>query len=149
MRSLYVVLLLAAGAQGAEVVTWEQRMREANQLERSGRYAEAEQAYKTTLEEAERIGPVDFRLPQSRNNLAAHYFYTGKFEEAESAAVCATNGAGRRSRTPEVRRHPAHFSGDRARPGAVRGGRIAVSARRCDPGTNRRAGAPARCGQPQ
>src|SRR5882672_11504438 len=72
-----------ANSASAAAEDWQERMREANRLDREGRYAEAQKLYLAALEEAEKSGPADPRLAESLNNLAAHYFHTGKYAQAE------------------------------------------------------------------
>jgi tetratricopeptide (TPR) repeat protein len=70
---------IAAFSQDA----WSERMSLANRLEEQGRYGEARQLYQSAVADAEKSGLKDLRHAQALNNLAAHYFDSGKYAEAE------------------------------------------------------------------
>src|SRR2546427_12951907 len=82
-HTFFPLILLLSGACFADSPDWQARMQEANRLDRAGRYSQAQILYLAALEEAEKSGSVDSRLGESLNNLGAHYFYCGKYAEAE------------------------------------------------------------------
>src|SRR2546428_8861189 len=84
MKTVSLILLLCgAGLAATDQAGWQTRMQEANLLDRQGRYSEARILYVAALKEAEKSGFTDRRLGESLNNLAAHYFQSGKYGEAE------------------------------------------------------------------
>src|SRR5262245_3508127 len=66
-----------------ETTPWEDRLQQANVLQRDGRYSEAEGRYKVLVDEAERFASADPRRARVLNNLAALYFRQGKYLAAE------------------------------------------------------------------
>jgi tetratricopeptide (TPR) repeat protein len=78
-----LLLLAYVSLLNASQSDWQARIIEANRLDREGRYGEAGSLYAAALSEAQKP-PVSHRwLAESLNNLAAHYFYAGKYAEAE------------------------------------------------------------------
>ncbi len=82
-RWLAVVALLCTCAAQAQSTLWETHNDAGKEAYQAGRYAEAEKQFKFALAEAERLGPSDWRLATSLNNLAGLYDTQGKCEEAE------------------------------------------------------------------
>ena len=62
---------------------WSERMALANRLQEQGRYSEARELYQSAVADTEKSGRKDFRHAQALNNLAAHYYDSGKYAEAE------------------------------------------------------------------
>src|ERR1700690_1445752 len=82
-----LLLLGYASLVCASQPDWQARMLQANQLEREGRYSEAGSLYIAALSEAKQPPVSERRLAESFNNLAAHYFHSGKYAEAEPLYV--------------------------------------------------------------
>jgi tetratricopeptide (TPR) repeat protein len=78
-----ILLICCAGLAFAGQGDWQQRMLDANRLDREGRYGEAEALYVASLDEAERSGTTGRWLAESLNNLAAHHFLCGNYAAAE------------------------------------------------------------------
>ena len=62
---------------------WETNTAAGYEAYEQGDYAEAEKAWSAALQEAEKFGPEDPRMPTSLNNLATVYQAQGKYAEAE------------------------------------------------------------------
>jgi tetratricopeptide (TPR) repeat protein len=67
----------------AEDSLWQRFIGEAKQLREEKRYAEAEKQMLLGLAEAEKFGPEDRRLAVTLNQLAALYYASLRFSEAE------------------------------------------------------------------
>lgn len=81
-----LALALAVGPESAlaQSQTWQARTDAAYVLYGQGRYAEAEAAFRAALEEAGRLGPRDFRLALSLDNLAEFYRGQGAYGRSEA-----------------------------------------------------------------
>src|SRR5262249_42631596 len=64
--------------------TWQEENERGARLYQHGRYAEAEQAFRTALQEAEQFGPTDTRVALVLNNLASLCHNQRKLTEAEA-----------------------------------------------------------------
>jgi tetratricopeptide (TPR) repeat protein len=62
---------------------WERYNVGGQQAMTQGRFSEAESSFRMALDEAEKMGQNDPKLPMSLNNLANCYRQQGKFKEAE------------------------------------------------------------------
>ena len=77
-----IVLLGTAACEDAKT-PWERHVETGELRIQQGRFQEAEEALKTALQEAEKFGERDNRLPQTLSKLAILYDIQGQYDKAE------------------------------------------------------------------
>jgi tetratricopeptide (TPR) repeat protein len=77
-----LVAIVTAGYVWPQTTSWESYLRQGSQFEHEGRYAEAEAAFATALQEAERLGPGDPAIPLSLVAIGSHFSLRHEYAKA-------------------------------------------------------------------